>query len=62
MREINFSNRSWQSFRDAYFNLKSRYRTVRFGFNKVHGLYSGYFIVSSYKKYKPYGHTTNAIA
>ncbi len=36
MREINFSNRSWQSFSDAYLNLKSRYRFVKF---------------SSYKKY-----------
>jgi hypothetical protein len=51
MREINFSNRTWQSFSDAYLSLKSRYRFVKFTFYQTHGLFSGHFVVSSYKKY-----------
>jgi hypothetical protein len=51
MKEINFSNRSWQSISDAYLKLKTRYRRVKFTHNQIHGLFSGYFIVSSYKKY-----------
>ena len=50
MKEINFSNRTWQSIRNAYINLTKRYRKVKFIHNNIHGLYSGYFIVSSYKK------------
>jgi hypothetical protein len=51
MREIQFQNRTEQGFRLAYINLKNRYRNVKFVCSNIHGLLSGYFIVSSYKKY-----------
>jgi hypothetical protein len=51
MREIQFQNRTEKSFRLAYMSLKNRYRKVKFVFTNIHGLFSGYFIVSSYKKY-----------
>ena len=51
MREIQFQNRTEQGFRLAYINLKLRYRNVKFVCSNIHGLLSGYFIVSSYKKY-----------
>lgn len=51
MREIQFQNRTEKSFRLAYMSLKNRYRKVKFVCTNIHGLLSGYFIVSSYKKY-----------
>lgn len=46
MKNINFTERTWEQVKSSYNQLKTRYKTVKFPFSERRGnLLSGYFVV-----------------